>query len=99
MLLLDTIEKSLARMDIPQLISYYADETAAMYDGTNGTVDDITAAATWSTLQTINPAAFAAWQRMDNATADLYPVEARTPEIIRAIEDAEIVNLRVAYGI
>lgn len=98
-LLLETVEKSLARLDVPALVAYYGQETAAMYDGEWGAVDDASLNATWAALEAANPAAFRAWQNAEEPTAAAYPPGQRTPEILRQIEAEALDALRAAYGI
>lgn len=100
-LMLETVAASLARLDAAALVKYYADETAAMYDGPAGTIDDASLDATWAALQTIDPAAFRAWMNAATPIADAYDMEERRqkPGIVQAIEREDIRNLRAAYGV
>lgn len=98
-LMLETVEKSLARLDVRGLIEYYAQETAAMYDGEAGTIDDASSGATWAALEAANPEAFRAWCWMDNPIEEAHAPGSRTPEITRQIEAADLDNLRRAYGL
>lgn len=98
MLLLETIADSLDRMNAAQLVTYWKQETAAMYDGIAGTIDDASSEATWNRLLTIDPAAFRRWMETPTPYADSHP-DNRTPEIMQTIEEEDYNNLCAAYGV
>lgn len=98
-LMLETVEKSLARLDVRGLVEYYAQETAAMYDGEAGTIDEASSGATWAALEAANPAAFEVWRRAENPIEEANAPGSRTPEIMQQIEAADLEALRKAYGV
>ena len=97
-ILLETVADALARLDAAAMVKYYADETAAMYDGESGAIDESTLDASWKALEAVNPEAFRKWNWMVNPIAEAHP-DKRTPEIMQQIEAVDLANLRKAYGI
>ena len=97
MLMLETVKKSLDRLNVAQLVKLYADTMPERTDAeTTDKVDWITEDAIFAALESINPAAYRAWKNnIEVSTVSNNP----TPADLAARDSMDLYELRRCYGV